>query len=320
MVVKLKKYLPFVIPVIILISVYAYLSKETAIKRENTLLVYAYSSFTSDWGAGPELKKLFLARTGKNLEFVDVGEAGLIAQRILLEKDKDSADVVVGFDQFQTNPKVLDLLVKPTEYNWSPMTFSYRKSKNLKLPRTLNDFVSPEFKGKIILFDPTTSAPGYVFFQWIIDVYGKDGAKAYLKALRKNVLAIPPSWSAGYGLFKKDIGQFVFTYTTSPMYHWIEEKNFDFQSVKLDEEIPVHKEYVSILKSSKQKSLAQHFINILLSPEGQAILMRKNYMLPVVPNITTGTEFEKASAFKLRKSNVDISREDVLEVWKETLW
>ncbi len=337
----IKRFFSIFVPIALLVSIYIYLYEKDSPKEQGTIVVYTYSSFASSWGPGPDLQKIFKEKTGYNVEFTDVGEAGIIIQRILLEKEKTKADVVVGLDQFQLqNTTITDLFTQPPElrykldestpkkiqqgpflaYNWSPMTFIYRTSDKNSLPKKLDDFLSPNFKGKIILLDPRTSSPGYIFFHWIVQKYGAEGAKDFLNQIKKNIYTVTPSWSAGYGLFKKKQSQYVFSYLTSPAYHWVEESDFDYQPLYLEEELPYHIEYAGILKSTKNRPGAEKFLEFILSPEGQEIIMNKNYMLPVVAEVRKNSEYEKLKKVKLFESDKIISRDEVIEAWKSASW
>lgn len=336
-----RKFFAVFIPVLLLVASFLYLYKKESI-NEKTITVYTYSSFVSDWGPGPKLKELFFQKTGIKVNFIDAGEAAIIIQRVLLEKNKSPADVVVGLDQFQLDrfeshelfdpiPKMtlfLDEAV-PSEkvlfanfvaYNWSPMTFVYRKSDQGFLPKTLMDLTSDKFKNKIVLLNPVTSSPGYIFFHWIVQRIGEKTVVDFFEKIKKNIYNVVPSWSAGYGMFKQKQAGLVFSYLTSPVYHWVEEKNQDYEPIYLDEDMPYHIEYAGILKSSANKINAEQFLKFLLDPEAQKILMTNNFMLPVIAGVKKDTEFEKLKNVKLFKPLNSIPREDVLNIWKQIQW
>ena len=46
-----------------------------------TVTVYAYDSFTADWGPAPELARLFAEKTGMTVEFVSCGDAAQVLSR-----------------------------------------------------------------------------------------------------------------------------------------------------------------------------------------------------------------------------------------------
>lgn len=333
-----KRLTVILIPVVILASIYIYLFKnaETA-QPENNLVVYTYSSFANAWGVGPELKKLFKEKTGINVSFIDVGEAGIIIQRLLLEKKDTTADVVLGLDQFNLGDEdfsslfseilrpnfVVDDLV-PLEkvkngpfvaYSWSPMTLVHRVSDGGFVPKEISDLASSNFKNKIVILDPRTSAPGYIFFHWLVQSMGEEGAKNFISKIKKNVYAVTPSWSAGYGFFKKHHAQYIFSYLTSPVYHWTEENNDDYQPLYLKDPLPYHIEYAGILKSSKNKEHAEIFIKFLFDSEVQKMIMSKNYMLPITAGVREKTKFNKLHKVDLEKDLAQISRKEILKIW-----
>jgi thiamine transport system substrate-binding protein len=70
----------------------------TAPAAGETLTVYTYDSFTSDWGPGPAIQTAFEAQCGCDLEWVAVDDAALLLSRLRLEGDNTAADVVLGLD------------------------------------------------------------------------------------------------------------------------------------------------------------------------------------------------------------------------------
>ena len=53
--------------------------------RAETLTVYTYDSFTSEWGPGPAIETAFEAQCGCDLEWVGVDDAALLLSRLRLE-------------------------------------------------------------------------------------------------------------------------------------------------------------------------------------------------------------------------------------------
>lgn len=339
----LRRLFIIMTPVAILVSIYVYLyQKEENALPENNLVVYTYSSFADAWGAGPELKKLFKVKTGATVSFVDVGEAGIIIQRVMLENKKTTADIVLGLDQFNlSDSKFTSLFSEPPKlefkvdeaapaekikfgdfvaYCWSPITLIHRSSDKNFTPQKLEDLLSSNFKDKIILLDPRTSAPGYIFFHWLVQTKGEEGAKDFVSKIKKSVYTVTPSWSMGYGLFKNKQADYIFSYLTSPVYHWIEEKNYDYQPLYLEDPLPYHIEYAGILKSTRNQRLAEDFIKFLYDKDAQRIIMDKNYMLPITAGVVDKSEFTKLKKVALLDPSLQISRDAVLNVWKSISW
>ncbi len=339
---NMRKYLAIIGIPTVLISLSIYIYYESSENGPDNLTVYTYSSFSSSWGPAHELRREFKKWSGFSVEFVDAGEAGVIMQRLSLEQDKPKADIVLGLDQFQINdpgvrsffnplpdyefdknPKISDDKIRDSHfiaYNWAPMAFVYRHAEIENPPRELDDFTKEERTRKIILLDPRTSSPGFIFFSWLLQERGEKGAKDFLSQIRRNVYTVAPSWSAGYGMFKKKQSSYIFSYVTSPIFHWVEEGDPDYRALKLKDPMPYHIEYVGVVASSGKKSQGQRFIEFLLTPPAQEIIMNKNYMLPVVSGVAENTPFENVDDIELIDLDTTIPVQSVLDVWKALTW
>jgi len=70
----------------------------TNVLAKDTLTVYTYDSFTSEWGAGPIVKTAFEKTCDCELNFVALDSSTGILNRVQLEGDATRADVVLGLD------------------------------------------------------------------------------------------------------------------------------------------------------------------------------------------------------------------------------
>ncbi len=276
------------------------------------LVVYSYSSFVSPWGPGPAIQDLYYQNTGKRVRFVDAGDGRTLLKKLEIERYKN-IDVILGLDQYtlrDLNPKkLLELPFKNIEkhpelplsylkenaipYNWAPLGFSYRGDLKNK-PQSLKEFFS-FLKGRVVLMDPRTSTPGLHWLSWV-GRYDVDIINSVIAA--PNKFLVMPSWTTAYAIFKKGEVDFVFTYQTSPLYHFIEEKVRDYDFLIFEEGHPIQVEYAAVLASSSHVRRAKSFIHFLLTNEVQSIIMKKNYMLPVVKGVTQDTAFANLEEVK----------------------
>ncbi len=280
------------------------------------LRVFGYASFTGRFGPGPILKEQFEKTCQCKVEFIEGSDSGILLQRLKIEGESLGADLVVGLDQFdlskaqeehswrQLSVGNLDVYepVKPAlanshfiPYDWGVLTFVMRKGEIEKVPQSLDDLLSVELNKKIALQDPRTSSPGMQFLYWVIKSKGEEEGFKYLQKLMGQVHSFSPTWSAAYGLFTNKQARLVYSYVTSPLYHEVEEKRTDYKAIKFDEALPAQFEFVGIPEFCRHCDLAEQFINLMLSPEGQKIIMTKNYMLPVMRGVLEGTPFESAA-------------------------
>ncbi|WP_295900400.1 thiamine ABC transporter substrate-binding protein [uncultured Bdellovibrio sp.] len=277
-----------------------------------TIRVFGYASFTGRWGPGPLLKEQFEKTCKCKVEFIEGSDSGILLQRLKIEGESLGADVVIGLDQFDLSKAIAEQSwrklslgqlnvydsVKPAlsnsffvPYDWGALTFVTRKGDLPRFPASLDDLLAPELAKKIALQDPRTSSPGMQFLYWVIRSKGEDEGFKYLQKLMGQVHSFSPTWSTAYGLFTNKQAKLVYSYVTSPLYHEIEEKNKDYIALPFNEPLPVQFEFVGIPEFCRHCELGEQFINLMLSPEGQKIIMEKNYMFPVMKGVMENTPF-----------------------------
>lgn len=284
----------------------------------------------SAWGPGPEIAKRFRDQTGISVEFQDAGDAGLILEKLKLFP----VDAVLGLDQLtltqareSTDWNDLPTLESPSDWDdnefaaidYAPLTFVYRKGE-VEPPTSLRDLLNPRFASAVALEDPRTSTPGLQFFFWVLDEMGEQQGFDYLQQLKKSVHSVSPSWSTAYGVFKQKQAKLVFSYLTSPIYHVIEEKNESYAAAIFTDGHPLQVEFAGIPANCARCTDAETFIQFLRQPATQALIMKKNFMLPVVKEAVAGTPFANLPTVTVRelKSAPDLllRRDELFEKWR----
>lgn len=308
--------------------------------EDKKIHVYASSSFVAKWGPGPQLKEIFERQNIFKVEFIEIPDMAMTIQKISFENENSLADVVLGIDQFDmvrvankikwrdiersTAINFVNNIESVTSektfvpYDWAPMSFIVHKNTKNNI-NSLKDLLNPELQGKIALQDPRTSSPGLQFLVWVFETYTADEAVRYLKKMMKQAHSFSPNWSASYGLFKNNQVDLVFSYVTSPVYHLIEEKDDQYLSIETQEALPMQIEFAGIPSTCKNCEAAEMFVNFLLSPEAQKIIMAKNYMLPAIERVKEATPFDAIKIYKTRpiKFYEQTKIEKWINVWTE---
>lgn len=179
----------------------------------DTLTVYTYDSFASDWGPGPAIEKAFEAQCGCDLNFVALDDGVSILNRLRLEGSSTQADVVLGLDNnLMSEAKKSGLLDKhnadlssvslpngwsndifvPFDYGY--FAFVYNKEKVANPPKSLKELVEQRDDLKVIYQDPRTSTPGQGLLLWMKSVYGDDSSAAW-QQLAKKTVTVTKGWS-----------------------------------------------------------------------------------------------------------------------------
>lgn len=271
----------------------------TAIAAPQTLTVYTYSSFASDWGPGPAIEKSFEAQCECELNFVALDDGVSILNRLRLEGDSTKADVVLGLDNsLIVEAKKTGLLAKhavktddirvpggwhddtfiPFDYGY--FAFVYNKEKVANPPTSLKELVESRNDLNIIYQDPRTSTPGQGLLLWMKSVFGEQSSDAWQQLATKTV-TVTKGWSEAYSMFLKGEADMVLSYTTSPAYHLIAEQDDKFASADFSEGHYTQIEVAAKVSTTKQSDLADHFLQFVLSKEFQSQIPTGNWMYPV---------------------------------------
>ncbi|MBS9778275.1 MAG: thiamine ABC transporter substrate binding subunit [Gammaproteobacteria bacterium] len=265
---------------------------------KDTLTVYSYDSFTSDWGAGPKLEKEFEKNCDCDVKFVPFDDGVTMFNRLRLEGKSPKADVIIGLDNnLLKEASASGLFAKTTidvseltlpikwesqtfiPFDWGQYAFIYDNTKLKNPPKSLKELIENE-KISVIYQDPRTSTVGRGLLAWVNNVYG-DKAEDAWKKLAKHTVTVGKGWSETYGAFLKGESDVVLSYITSPLYHKINEQKENYDALRFSEGHIVQIELVAQLKASKNKQLAEQFITFMLSPESQKTIALSNVMLPV---------------------------------------
>lgn len=301
------------ISTIFFVLIFSFFNKQNRSEATKpTVRIFGYSSFISKFGPGNELKEIFEKTCDCNVDFIEGADSAMLLQRIKLEGGTLGADLVIGFDQFDLQKALsevkwrkidvsqleLDEVVRPAltnnyfvPYDWGILSFVGRKEESSSEPKNLHDLLKPQFKRKFGLQDPRTSSPGMQFLYWIKKSQTDEEYKKFLEQIIDQAHSLSPSWTTSYGLFIKKQVHFVFSYVTSPVYHQLVEKNSNYYALNFPEKSPVQVEFSGIPADCRQCEKAELFINLMMSEEGQKIIMNKNFMFPVIPSVKVGTPF-----------------------------
>ncbi len=320
--------------------------------KETTLLkVMTYSSFASDWGPGPIIKSEFEKNCNCIIEWNILPDSRSILSKYSLLSENQKPDIIIGLDLFDAlysensisvkdlnfsdlfkvngEPAFLKILNESKSnnsfqnwipYDWGILTFVTKKNfTDFDNVKNLKDFTNSKFSKKIVLQDPRTSSPGLIFLIWVFNQMTEEEAIQFYKKL--NVFTYGSSWSDAYGLFTQGQVQSVFSYTTSPHYHLLEEKDPNFRAINFEQNLPVQIEHMGLVSDCKNCELGKEFIQFMLTPEIQKIIMQKNYMYPVIKNVTSNTPFEDANKFNAKIPN-RMNHKEIeywISKWKEII-
>jgi thiamine transport system substrate-binding protein len=281
-----------------LIALLGLISGFAAAQAKETLTIYTYESFVSDYGPGAKIKSAFETKCACEIAWVSLGDGVALLNRLKLEGRETKADVVLGLDTNLTDEARqlgvfgthgVDMSLAKVPGGWSDTEFLpfdyghfavvYDSDKMKVPPKSLDELVNGDPTQKIILEDPRASTPGLGFLLWMKSVYGDNAPEAW-KKLAPRILTTAPGWSEAYALFTKGEAPMVFSYITSPAYHMVEEKTMRYQAAAFSEGHYLQIEVAGLIAASPHHELAQKFLRFMLSPEFQNEIPTTNWMMP----------------------------------------
>ena len=180
------------------------------VDAKETLTIYTYESFITDWGPGPQIKEVFEKKCDCELKFVGLDSSIGILGRLQLEGENSNADLVLGLDTNLLSvasetglfaPHQVDIGSKVSlpdsvrgkweheaflPFDWGYFAFIYDDEKLSNPPSSLKELVE-DAQVTIVIQDPRTATPGLGLLLWVKSVYGKDAKDAWEKLSDKIV-------------------------------------------------------------------------------------------------------------------------------------
>lgn len=259
-----------------------------------TVTVLTHDSFT----ISDEAKAAFEEETGMTLKTTAPGDAGMVLNQLILNKDNPTVDAVFGIDNFSAQTAldagVIDAYVPQpdpgadrrigdlTAIDYGDVCLNadvtYFKDHDLEMPASFADLTKPEYKDLLVVTNPVTSSPGLAFLVGTIEEAG-DNWQQYWTDLLDNGTKVADSWSdAFYTDFSASDGKgaypLVLSYASSPAYG---EGAF----VTVPGTCVAQTEYAGVVKGAKNREGAQKFIDFMLSDRVQSEIPETMYMYPV---------------------------------------
>ena len=319
-----------------LIIIFSILFLNHSVKAEK-LTVYTYDSFVSEWGPGPLIEKAFEEKYSIDLELIAVDSAATLLNKVILEGSNTKADIILGLDMNLFNSaenselftahnlnNINEKLNLPIEwnseifvpYNYGYFAFVYNNKKLKNPPKSMDELLNIT-DARIVIQDPRTSTPGLGLLTWMKILYG-DNAQENWSKLNKKIISVTKGWTdAYYNFFMSGEADIVLSYSTSPAAHIMFEENYDISASIFEEGNYLSVEFAGILKSSKNKKVANIFLDFMLSDEFQKVIPSTNIMYPVT-NIKLPdafNELEIPKALQLNPKEINDYKDEWINEW-----
>jgi thiamine transport system substrate-binding protein len=316
------------------IGVFALIFTACAPQGPRTLTVLTHDSFS----VSEVLIKQFESENNVKVSFVKGGDAGSVLNKAILSKDAPLADVLYGVDNSFLS-RALDagiyspyeapaLATIPAEFKLDPQNRAlpvdygdvcinydkaYFMSKNLPVPQNFSDLTKPDYKGLLVVEDPSTSSPGLAFLMATVAHFG-DGYKDYWSQLKANGVIVVDSWeTAYYTNFSASSGHgpqpMVVSYGSSPaaevVYADPPVSESPTASLVGDDMCFRQIEFAGILQGTKNRALAEKFIDFMLGKSFQEDMPLQMYVFPVNPEASLPAVFTQNAQVPVNPASLD---------------
>jgi thiamine transport system substrate-binding protein len=298
----------------------------------------------------------FEQENNAKVSFLASGDTGTALNKAILAKDNPLADVFYGVDntflsralqegifedyrsplldnipgEFKLDPEDR---ASPVDYGDVCLNYdiAYFKDRGITPPQTLEDLLKPEYKGLVVVENPATSSPGLAFLLATIAHFGEDGYLDYWEALAANDLLVVNDWNTAYYTeFSRSGGTrpLVLSYASSP----VAEVLFASEPVSEPPTAAVtgpqscfrQVEFAGILKGTKQRDLAEKWIDFMLSTTFQENMPLQMFVMPVNSEAELDETFSQYTAIPqepalLDPETISANREKWIKAWTETV-
>jgi thiamine transport system substrate-binding protein len=318
-----------------------------------TLTVMTHDSFS----VSEQVVKSFEEANNAKLVFLPSGDAGAMLNKAILTKDAPLADVMFGVDntflsraleagifepyaspELQNIPDEfqLDTSNQALPVDYGDVCINYDKkyfaNNNLSVPQSLEELTQPEYRGLLVVENPATSSTGLAFLLATIAQYG-DSFNGFWGAIRDNGVVVVDGWeTAYYTNFSASSGRgsqpMVVSYGTSPaaevIYADPPVDDSPTASILGPNTCFRQIEFAGILKGSRNRALAEKFIDFMLGRQFQEDVPLQMFVYPVIPGAALPDAFTKYAqapdqAASMPPDVIAANRDRWIQEWTDTV-
>jgi thiamine transport system substrate-binding protein len=310
------------------------------------------------FAASEAVVRKFEQENNVKLNFIKSGDAGAALNRAILSKGAPLADVFYGVDNTflsralqediyepYASPLLADIpdpfkldssnRALPVDYGDVCINYdkAYFEQKKLAIPQSLEDLTKPEYKGLLVTENPATSSPGLTFLLATIAHFGQDGYLKYWKDLRANGVVVVDGWETAYytnfsGSSGKGAQPLVVSYNSSPVAEVVFSKTplteSPTGSIIAPDTCFRQIEFVGILKGTKQRAMAEKFIDFMLSLPFQEDMPLQMFVYPANQKAKLPDQYQKFAKLPEKPATLDPAviaknRDAWIQAWTEAV-
>ncbi len=168
-----------------------------------------------------------------------------------------------------------------TPYGFSYLSVIYNSSLT-QPPTSFGQLQDDRFIKQITVLNPKYSGPGRATVHWIVSLFGTDGYAQMLNALKKNIYRQYDTQAEAISALKTGESTLMLGLSTWPSWQKeISEDSADLDFTLFDEGSFMYTEGMGIHKNSNNTTLAAAFLEFMLQPAAQKMIIYKLGLFPV---------------------------------------
>lgn len=189
-----------------------------------------------------------------------------------------------------------------------------RQLKGLASPKTWSDLMKPEWKGKVVITDPSKSGTAFIQIYGLLKQFGRDG----LDKIAANAVVVQSSGQVYKGVAA---GEYPVGITIeSSAYEFVVGGQKEIKLVYPSEGTYLGAEGMFIIKGAKNAAAARQFYDVLLSKPAQEMLLVENFRRPtrsdiVVSKLTSMPDLGSLKVFPLNLQVATDEYEQLIAIW-----
>jgi thiamine transport system substrate-binding protein len=312
------------------------------------LVLITHDSFVLSDG----ILEQFTEETGVEVQVQAGGDAGQVANSLVLTADAPLGDVVFGIDNtFASRVVKAGVLEDYTSADLTDAEAGYLlpagqgrdqltpidngdvcinidrewfAENGVPEPTTLDDLVDPAYKGLLVVEAANSSSPGLAFLLTTIAAYGEDGWKDYWSKLMANDTKVAAGWSDAYyvdfsGPSSEGDRPIVVSYASSPPFEVAPGDTVAPTGVLLDTCFR-QTEYAGVISGTDQPEAARQLVDFLFSTTVQNDIPGSMYVFPVNAKATLPEQWAQFAQiadnpYTVDPDEIDANRETWITEW-----
>ncbi|MCS6774296.1 MAG: thiamine ABC transporter substrate-binding protein [Thermoflexales bacterium] len=320
-----------------------------------TLVIMSHDSFN----VSESVIRAFEQANNAKIQILESGDTGSALNKAILSKDAPLADVFFGVDNtFLSRALNADIFepynspmlaaiperfkldktnrLLPVDYGHVMVNYdkAFLAERGLEPPKSLRELADPKWRGLLVVQNPATSSPGLAFLMATIAAFPENSDypwTQFWRDLRANEVYVSQDWEDAYftqfsGSSGKGPRPLVVSYATSPAAEVVfsEGKLSEPPTGNVEGTAFEQVEFVGILKGTKNRALAEKWIDFMLSRTFQEDIPLQMFVYPVLPEAKLPEVFVKfgqppANPLALTPEQIDQGREQWIERWTEIM-